>query len=211
MNNEQLANTYEHKLLILKEKEILKNIYNKRLNKIEELTEKIDDNNLEFITISTGRKNNSNKKDDAVTFLNKVKNGKVTIEEAKESQKNFDHYLKMILKGNKTQEQEKTLANLYMLFNGRNHVINFIEDYGSMVLEAKRKAAEEPTEQGGTGPKILTPKLILQRLPIALAPVKPGNNSESLLNEIRKTVNSLYQSKETTKRVHNNVIKSIQL
>ena len=37
----------------------------------------------------------------------------------------------------------------------------------------------------GTGLKILTPKQLLQRLPIALAQVKTGNNSESLLNEIR--------------------------
>ena len=40
--------------------------------------------------------------------------------------------------------------------------------------------------------KILTPKQMLQRLPIALAQLKAGNNSKSLLNEIRKTVYSLY-------------------
>ena len=50
---------------------------------------------------------------------------------------------------------------------------------------------------------------MLQRLPIALAQVKAGNNSESLLNEIRKIVYSLYQSKQTTKKVYNNTIKSI--
>ena len=38
----------------------------------------------------------------------------------------------------------------------------------------------------GTGLKILTPNQILKRLPIALAQVKAGNNSESLLNEIRQ-------------------------
>ena len=51
---------------------------------------------------------------------------------------------------------------------------------------------------------------MLQRLPIALAQVKAGNNSESLLNEIRQIVYSLYQSKEITKKVYNNLIKSIQ-
>ena len=59
--------------------------------------------------------------------------------------------------------------------------------------------------------KILTPKQMLQRLPIALSQVKAGNNSENLLNEIRQIVYSLYQSKEITKKVYNNVIKSIQL
>ena len=47
----------------------------------------------------------------------------------------------------------------------------------------------------GTGLRILTPKQVLQRLPIALSQVKAGNNSESLLNEIRKILYSLYQSK----------------
>ena len=46
--------------------------------------------------------------------------------------------------------------------------------------------------------KVLTPKQMLQRLPIALAQVKAGNNSESLLNEIREIVYSLYQSKQIT-------------
>ena len=50
---------------------------------------------------------------------------------------------------------------------------------------------------------------MLQRLPIALAQVKAGNNSESLLNEIRKIVYSLYQSKRITKKVYNNLIKSL--
>ena len=48
--------------------------------------------------------------------------------------------------------------------------------------------------------KILTPKQILQRLPIALAEVKAGNNSESLLNEIKQILYSLYQSKQITKK-----------
>ena len=52
---------------------------------------------------------------------------------------------------------------------------------------------------------------MLQRLPIALAQVKAANNSERLLNEIRQIVYSLYQSKEITKKVYNNIIKSIQI
>ena len=66
------------------------------------------------------------------------------------------------------------------------------------------------SETKGKGLKILTPKQMLQRLPIALAQVKAGNNSESLLNEIRQVVYSLYQSKQITKKVYNSIIKSIQ-
>ena len=40
--------------------------------------------------------------------------------------------------------------------------------------------------------KILTPNQMLKRLPIALAEVKAGNNSESLLNEIKQILYSLY-------------------
>ena len=63
----------------------------------------------------------------------------------------------------------------------------------------------------GTGLKILTPKQMLQRLPTALAQIKAGNNSESLLSKIRHIVYSLYQSKEITKKVYNNIIKSIKV
>ena len=55
--------------------------------------------------------------------------------------------------------------------------------------------------ENGKGIKVLTPKQMLQRLPIALAQVKAGNNSESLLNEIRQTVSSLYQLKQITKKL----------
>ena len=51
---------------------------------------------------------------------------------------------------------------------------------------------------------------MLQRLPIAIAKVKAGNNSEILLNKIRQIVYSLYQSKQIAKKVYNNLIISIQ-
>ena len=91
-----------------------------------------------------------------------------------------------------------------MLYKARNEAIKFCYDYSSMTSEAKTKATK------GTRLKILTPKQILQRLVIALAQVKAGNTSESLLNEIRQIIHSLYQSKQITKKVYNNTIKSIQ-
>ena len=66
------------------------------------------------------------------------------------------------------------------------------------------------SKQEGTGLKILTPKQMLQRLLIALAQIKVGNNSQILSNEIRQIVYSLYQSKEITKKVYNNILKSIK-
>ena len=58
---------------------------------------------------------------------------------------------------------------------------------------------------------ILTPKQMVLRLPIALVQIKAGNNSGSLLNEIRQIIYYLHQSNEISKNVYNNIIKSIQL
>ena len=76
-----------------------------------------------------------------------------------------------------------------------------------MLSDARYKTKQNKTE--GKRLKILTPKQMLQRLPIALAQVKAGNNSENLLNEIRQIIYSLYQSKEITKKVYNNLMKSL--
>ena len=93
-----------------------------------------------------------------------------------------------------------------MLYKARNEAIKFYDDYSLMMSEAKNKVKATK----GTGLKILTHKQMLQRLPIALAQVKAGNNSESLSNEIRQIVYSLYQSKQITKKVYDNIIKLIQ-
>ena len=62
-------------------------------------------------------------------------------------------------------------------------------------------------QQSGKGLKILTQQQVLSRLPITLAQLKAGNNSEKLKNEIRQLLNSLYRSKNVTKQVYNNLIK----
>ena len=67
------------------------------------------------------------------------------------------------------------------------------------------------SKQEGTGLKILTPKQMLQRLPIALPQIKAGNNSQSLLNELRQFVDSSYPSKEIPKKIYNNKLKSIKV
>ena len=52
---------------------------------------------------------------------------------------------------------------------------------------------------------------MLQRLPIALAQVKAGKTSENLLNEIRQTIYSLYQAREITQKVYNNIMNSMKV
>ena len=75
-----------------------------------------------------------------------------------------------------------------------------------MIFEARKLAIE----QEGEGLKILTPNQTFKRLPIALAQIKAGNNSESLLTEIRQIVYYLYRSKKITKMLYNNIINSIK-
>ena len=64
-------------------------------------------------------------------------------------------------------------------------------------------------KQEGQGIKILTPSQMLSRLPISLAQLEAGNNSEKLKNKIRQLLYSLYCSKYKTKQVYNNLIKPI--
>ena len=61
-------------------------------------------------------------------------------------------------------------------------------------------------EQQGLGLKILTPNQMLSRLPITLAQLKAGNNSEKLKNEIRQLLYSLYRSKKLTKQLYKSLI-----
>ena len=93
-----------------------------------------------------------------------------------------------------------TLNNVYareMVLNGFKSGIFLIKSTGSSLTDHSKL-------------KVLTPKQMLQRLPIALAQVKAGNNSENLLNEIRQIIYSLYQEKEITKNVYNNLMKKLQ-
>ena len=62
-----------------------------------------------------------------------------------------------------------------------------------------------------TSLRILSPKQMLQRLPIALMQVKSGNTSKNLLNETHQIIYSLYRANGITKKVHNNIRNSIKM
>ena len=223
-NNKQLVNInkddYKDKLLLSKEREIFKDIYNKRLDKIEDMNNEIDYDDLDYVVLSKDMEYNFSIEKGPISLLNAIKEGEISLEEAKNRQKNYLYYLNVIRKGYKNPVQRKTLSNIENHFNARESAIKFIEDYGSIILKAKKLAKEEQEGKGANEMsrvnanervKILTPDQMLKRLSIALAQVKAGNNSESLLNEIRQIVYSLYRSKEITKKVYNNIINSIKL
>ena len=98
------------------------------------------------------------------------------------------------------KESREARTNIENLCNARKAAIDFFffDEHTSRASEARRQAKK------GTGLNILAPKQMLQRLPVGLAQISAGNNSESLLNEIRQIVYSLHRSKEITRKVYNN-------
>ena len=183
----------------------------KELDKIKEIEKNID---REKLIYKTNEYTYSFKNFQTIkTFGRDIYEGKITIEEADKYQTGLLVEIMNFRKNTKPRSQEKkrekeiVLQNLHNFFEGREKILDGFE---SKIFSIKSKGS------GILNPdhsklKILTPKQMLQRLPIALAQVKAGNNSESLLNEIRQIVYSLYQSKQITKKVYNNIIKSIQL
>ena len=130
------------------------------------------------------------------SFGDDIYSGKITKNEADQEQSDLVEYvLNLDQKPRPKNKDDK--KNIYILNTAQNL-------YGGRELFPLKSTT-------GTGLKILTPKKMFQRLPIAIAQVKAGNNSDSLSNEIRQIVYSLYQSKQITKKVYNKIIKSIQL
>ena len=100
-DNKQLVNInkdddYKDKLLLSREREVFKDIYNKRFDKIEELNNKIDYNNLNYVVVGTGDKYSFDDLDDPLTLLNNIKKGEISMEKAIKQQYNFRKYLNLI-------------------------------------------------------------------------------------------------------------------
>ena len=123
VNIDNNNNDYKDKLLLSKEREIFKDIYNKRLDKIEELNNKINYGNLKYVVVNNGKIFDFAGLKDPLTFLNEIKKGKMSLEEAKNIQRNYLDYLNIIRKGNKNANQKNTLANINIHFNARSSAI----------------------------------------------------------------------------------------
>ena len=141
-------------------------------------------------------------------FGNEIRNNIISLDTANLEQATLlRHVNDFIGKTKPRNPQERKLRSDVL-----NSVSSLVEGR-EVVLKAFQsgifKVSKESQE--GEGLKILTPNQMLKRLPIALAQVKAGNNSEILLNEIRQIVYSLHRSKEITKKVYNNIINSIKV
>ena len=140
-----------------------------------------------------------------------IYNGKITLEEVDEDQSHLANEINDFIKATKPRNNEKKTEkkivkkNLHNFLKAREMVLN---GFKSKIFLTK-STGTGILNTDNSKLKILAPKQMLQRLPIALAQVKAGNNSQNLLNEIRQIIYSLYQSKEITKKVYNNLMKSL--
>ena len=89
--NKQLVNInkddYKDKLLHSKEREIFKDIYNKRLDKIEEMNNQIHYDDLDYVVLRSNMEYNFSMEKDPISFRNAIKEGEISLDEAKDRQK----------------------------------------------------------------------------------------------------------------------------
>ena len=88
--------------------------------------------------------------------------------------------------------------------------VSKVEENEKIIDIVERILELNSEKKQGSGLKILTPNQMLSRLPITLAQLKAGNNSEKLKNEIRQLLYSLYRSKKLTKHIYKSLIDTIQ-
>ena len=108
-------NPGNNKFLFSKQREIFKNIFNERLDKIDELSKKIDYNDLKYTVSSTSLETDFSDLRDPVAFLDSIKKPLISIEEARYKQEEFDRYLKKIRGGNKSDEQKKLMLICFLM------------------------------------------------------------------------------------------------
>ena len=193
----------------LKYKDVFNELSNKRIGEVYNISKEINFNNLtyHFKGSNTAPINFIDFRG-PMHIYNEIKNVNISIEKTEEDQKQFKSQLNEITTVNpkhRSKDQLKAIKNVKNLYNSRDKVIKLYKGYAKIISKAMYKTKQ------GTGLKILAPKQMLQRLPIALAQVKSGNKSVNLLNEIPQIVCSLYQSKKITKVINYNIIESIQL
>ena len=162
-------------------------------SEIDKFLEKYGDKN---ISISYDKNKNKFNTEEINNSLKKLRNKLIDLSEFKEKYnkfldniKKFEYYKSEKEPGSVSPNQKKM----------RRHV-----------RDLKDISKKGDTSKKGEGLKILNNKQMLNRLPILLAQMEAGNNSNKFKNEARQIVYSLYRSKVLTKTVYNNLIKSIR-
>ena len=151
------------------------------MDKILEMTKEINYNNLVYHFKGPTNPINFAIVGSPMYTYDQLKNGDTTLQRVEKQQKDFKKELNEITSGNpkyKSNNQLYVIENVKNLYNSRQKIIDLLNDNAKIRSEPIYKSNQNKTE--GKGLKILSPKQLLQRLPIALAHVKAGNKSESL-------------------------------
>ena len=143
------------------------------------------------------------------TFGKDIYEDKITLEEADKDHSDLanliNEFTKKRPKSDEKKQEKIVTKNLCNFLNAREMVPN---GFKSKIFLTK-STGTGILNTDNSKLKISTPKQMPQGLPIALAQVKGGNSSKNLLHEIRQIIYSLYQAKEITKKVYNNLMKSL--
>ena len=156
---------------------------------MNDLYDSVDYNNLNFKYVGPTKDVSFHEYMDSKELFNAIRSSRMKFSDAKSNQKEFLNKLNEVKIGKKIPEQKEVINNLEHFYMSREETINFFSDYVEMLSNANCNAKQNKIN--GKGLKILTPKQMIQRLPIALPQVKVGNNSENSLNEIRQIIYSL--------------------
>ena len=181
------------------------------IKRIEEIEKKVNRNRMVYK--GTNKTYNFRNYKTIRAFGNEIRNNIISLDTANIEQANLLSYISDFMKikprdPEKRKLRSEVLNSVTELVKGREMVLTAFK---SGIFQVSKESQEGEGANKGERIKVLTPNQMLKRLPIALAQVKAGNNSESLLNDIRQIVYSLYRSKEITKKVYNNIINSIKL
>ena len=136
-----------------------------------------------------------------------IKTKEIRFEDAEKIQMEFELKLSSVkIGGTKSGKELSEIEDITKFYISPETFIKFYNDY---FVHKIHKAASD--WKLGKGLKILTPRQMHQKLPIAFTQGKTGGNTyKNLINEIRQVISSLYQEEEVTKQIYNKIMNSIK-
>ena len=173
------------------------NYFINELANIQKSIEPVDFDHLIYYYKGSNEPINFSEYNGMMNIFKSIDSGDKNLEDTEQEQNKFKKERTIIKHRNpkkRSEKQQEIIDNIENLYKSREKVVNMFNNYAKNVSKSIHEAKHE-----GRGLKILTSNQMLKRLLIALAQIKAGNNSESLLNEIRQIVYYLYRSKKLLK------------
>ena len=173
------------------------NVFKTKEEKLEETKEELTTNTVTFIEKNSKDINN----DLFQTYFNFLAPIDLATKlfKTKDKKKNSELVKEIKNRWSKLKDETKKMSEEEIKNEKPNQILEIINKIVDFDKEIQK-------EKEGSGLKILTPNQMLSRLPISLAQLKVGNNSEKLKNKIRQLLYSLYRSKKLTKQLYKSLI-----